>query len=68
MDFGKHAEKTYAWVAEEDPNYVQWIRNVDTPSNRMRLFLDWYRINERGAIDRMYEEAAADAEHEAMEY
>lgn len=25
--FGKHAGKTYAWVEENDPSYIDWAKN-----------------------------------------
>jgi uncharacterized protein (DUF3820 family) len=51
MPFGKHSGKTLGDILAEDPGYLDWLRDAEIRSNRLRQ-----------AVDEMCEKYAAEIE------
>lgn len=49
MPFGKHKGKTLSVILDEDPRYLDWLRDADIRSSSLRAAVD--EMNEKYAAE-----------------
>lgn len=52
MPFGKHSGKTLGDIVADDPSYLDWLRDADIRSNRLRQAVDAMCEKYAAEIDR----------------